>query len=118
MLHDKGDFGFDPRLDEATTRNRSAIGEKHILEQHAAVRDIDIQRILHGLRCQPDFPPPDVAARREFALYEIRLHGIGVSHVHTGMCCGNQGCLRPVTLGGEQRFAGSFDLKFSHDRHD
>ena len=59
VLHDEGDLGLDPRLDKSITGNLTAIGKKHVLEQHAAVGNVDVQRILHGLRGQADLPAAD-----------------------------------------------------------
>ena len=74
--------------------NRTAMVEKHVLEQNAAVGNVDVQRILHGLRGQADLPAADGPAGRQLAPHEIRLDGIGVIHVHAGMRGGNQPRLR------------------------
>ena len=48
-VHDEGDFSFNTRLDKPSCRHRAAMIEEHVLEQDAAVGNVDIEGILHGL---------------------------------------------------------------------
>ena len=64
LLHHKGEFGLDPCGDEAVRRHQAAIGKEHVVEQHAGIRLVDIERALHRLRGQADLVALDDAALR------------------------------------------------------
>ena len=63
LAHDEGEFGFHARGDEAIGRHEPAIGKEHVVEQHAGIRLVDIERALHRLRGQADLVAFDDAAR-------------------------------------------------------
>ena len=85
LLHDEGEFGLDPGGDEAIGRHQAAIGEKHVVEQHAGIRLVDIERALHRLRGQADLVALDDAALGDLDLDPGLLDGIGVRDGDAGM---------------------------------
>ena len=51
---DEGDLGLDLGLDQLVARDVPAVGNRHVVEQHAVVRLIDAELALHGERSQTD----------------------------------------------------------------
>ena len=56
----------------------------HVVEQNAAVGDGNVQRVLHRLGRQADFPSDDRTACSSFRRMDRILDGVGVGH------CGKQ----------------------------
>src|SRR5579872_6327025 len=80
LAHDEGKLGFDARGDEAVARHEPAIGKEHVVEQHAGIRLVDIERALHRLRGQADLVSLDQAALGAFDLDPGLLDRIGVGN--------------------------------------
>ncbi len=78
LLHDEGKLGLDPRADEAVGWHEPAIGKEHVVEQHAGIRLVDIERALHRLRGQADLVALDDAAFGDLDLDPRLLDRIGI----------------------------------------
>ena len=85
LLHDEGEFGLDPGGDEAVGRHEAAIGKEHVVEQHAGIRLVDIERALHRLRGQADLVAFDDAALGDLDLDPGLLDRVGVRDGDAGM---------------------------------
>ena len=77
-LHDEGELGLDARGDEAIRGHEPAIGKEHVVEQHAGIRLVDIERALHRLRGQADLVAFDDAALGDLDLDPCLLDRVGV----------------------------------------
>ncbi len=89
-----------------------AVVESHVVEQHAAVGNIDVQRVLHRLRGQADLPADYRAAGFQLAADKRRLHRIGVGHFHVRMADGQQPDLPAGRVGLEQILGRPLDFVF------
>jgi len=56
----------------------------HVVEQNAAVGDGNVQRVLHRLGRQADFPSDDRTACGSFRRMDRILDGVGVGVGHCG----------------------------------
>jgi hypothetical protein len=54
----------------------------HVIEQDPAVRDVDVERILHRFRGQPDLPANHLAPLSQLGAVNRVLHSISVVHPH------------------------------------
>jgi hypothetical protein len=52
----------------------------HVVEQNAAVGDVNVQRVLHRLGRQADLPSDDRTACGSFRRMDRILDGVGVGH--------------------------------------
>jgi hypothetical protein len=78
LLHNERQFRFHPRGDEAVGWHRPTIGKEHVVEQHAGIRLVDIERALHRLRGQADLVALHHAPLGELDLDPGLLNRIGV----------------------------------------
>src|SRR5665213_1134450 len=85
LLHDEGELGFDPRADKAIRRHQPAIGEEHVVEQHAGIRLVDIERALHRFRGEADLVALDHVAPRDLDRDPRFLDRVGVLDGDAGM---------------------------------
>ncbi|MHC2327731.1 hypothetical protein ACVI3S_005751 [Bradyrhizobium diazoefficiens] len=79
LAHDEGELGLDARRDEALGRNDPAVGEEHVVEQHAGIRLVDVERTLHRLRGQADLVALDEAPLGDLDVDPGLLNRVGVS---------------------------------------
>ena len=85
VLHHERQFGLDAGGDETVRRHEAAIGKEHVVEQHAGIRLVDIERALHRLRGQADLVALDDAALGDLHLDPRLLDRIGVRDRDAGM---------------------------------
>ena len=112
MLHDEGQFGLDPGGDEAVDRHQAAIGKEHVVEQHAGIRLVDVERALHRLRGQADLVAFDDAALGELDLDPRLLDRVGVVDGDAGMIQRELPDLLAGLFRLMQPFGGAADIVF------
>ena len=112
VLHDKGKLGFDPRADETVGRHEAAVGEEHVVEQHAGIRLVDVERALHRLGGEADLVAFDDAAFGELDVDPRLLDRIGVRDGDAGMIERDLADLPPGLFGLMQPLGGEADLVF------
>ena len=112
--HQKGDLGLHPWLDEPAFRNRRAIGEDHVVEQHSRIRRVDLQLFLHGARGETDLPADARSALRQLQGDKVRLHRIGLVQGHAGMGEREKADLPARRLGGQKGACSGSDLLGGH----
>ena len=76
---------FDARLDEPALGDRGSGFKQHVVEEDAAVRNVDLERVLHGFRRQTDLPADDLAAFGKLRPGKFFLDCIGPVHVEVRM---------------------------------
>ena len=112
--HQKGDLGLHPRLDEAARGHGGTIGEQHVIQQHAGIRRVDGQRLLHGAAGQADLPADRARPCGDLLRHHLRLHGIGLIQRDRRVGHRQQPDLPPRPFRLHQRRGGGRDLVFGH----
>ena len=85
-FHDEGDLSLDARLDEAAGGDDGAVGEQHVVEQDAAVRDVPMpSACCIAFDVRPIFQPIFFRPAASFLSHQGLLDRIGAVHVETGM---------------------------------
>jgi len=87
-LQHEGNFGLYARLNEPPLWDRSARFKHHVVKQNSAVGNIDVQRILHRLGRQPNFPTNDIATLFQLGAINRVLDSIGIVHSHVRVVAG------------------------------
>jgi hypothetical protein len=109
-LHDEGELGFDARSYKTFRWHEAAIGKEHIIQQHAGIRLVDIERALHRPRGEADLVTFDHAARGDLHLHPRLLDRIGVVDGDAGMIQRYLPDLQLRFLGLIEPFGGDADL--------
>jgi hypothetical protein len=78
LVHDEGEFRLHAGCDEAVGGNEPPIGEEHVIQQHARIRLVDVERALHGLRGQADLVASDDTAFAKLDVDPGLLNRVGV----------------------------------------
>ncbi len=78
LVHDERQFRFHPGGDETVGWHHPTIGKEHVVEQHAGIRFVDVERALHRLRGQPDLVALHHAPLGELDLDPRLLDRVGV----------------------------------------
>ncbi len=109
MLDDKGELRLDAGCDEAVGRHDAAVAEKHVVQQHAGIRLVDVQGALHCLGCQADLVAAYHGSIGDFQIDEGFLHSIGVVEGHVRKLDRQLADLLAALFRGEQPPGGVSD---------
>ena len=99
---DEGDLGLDLGLDQLVARHVPAVGNRHVVEQHAVVRLIDAELALHGERSQTDLASDQPSPLLQPPLRVDLLRRIGEIDRVGGQHLPHRGNWGSRVLGGEQ----------------
>ena len=99
---DEGDLGLDLGLDQLVARHVPAVGNRHVVEQHAVVGLIDAELALHGERSQTDLASDQPSPLLQPPLCVDVLRRIGEVDRVGGQHLPHRGNRRSRVMGGEQ----------------
>ena len=99
---DEGDLGLDLGLNQLVARNVPAVGNRHVVEQHAVVGLIDAELALHGERSQTDLASDQPSPLLQPPLRVDLLRRIGEVDRVGGQHLPHRRNRRSRVLGGEQ----------------
>ena len=102
LVQDERQLDLDPRPDKPAERHDPAVGEDHVIEDHAVVGFGDGNRLLHGPRGEADLARPDGPALGDLGRDQRPLHAVGVLDRHVRVLQGQLADRLARAFGREQ----------------